>query len=232
MFGLASRLQGSGTLVLIGGGEFSFGETAQADAVWTSRAPDGRVGFVPTASGSSDYGKHFAVYLDEACDRAVDTVPVYRARDARRQKNVERIMDSAVVYVGGGIGDQLVETLAATPVLEAIEERLRSGGSVVAIAAAAQAAGVWMRSLRGRQTLAGFGWLEATVVEANFLPTHDHRLRLLMASAGVSFGIGLPASSSLQISADGSLEAVGPVFVLEGEDEDLKLLTIDSPSGN
>jgi cyanophycinase-like exopeptidase len=231
MIGLAKRVGGSGTLVLIGGGEFSFGETSEVDAVWTGSAPAGSVGFFPTASGSADYGKHFADYMFQEHGRDVDTVPVYRARDARRQKNVERVMDSAAVYLGGGIGDELVETLADTPVLEAVEERLRSGAFVVAIAAAAQAAGMWVRSLRGRETLAGFDWLESTVVDANFLPTHDHRLRRLMMEADVGYGVGLPASSALLISGDGGLEVVGSVFVLEGADEDLKLLTIDSPSG-
>ena len=107
MIELASRLGGPGQLVLIGGGEFSFGETTQADVLWTGAAMAGSVGFLPTASGSTDYGEHFAVYLGEGCDREVRMIPVYRKRDARRQKNVERISDAAAVYIGGGgRGDQ------------------------------------------------------------------------------------------------------------------------------
>ena len=68
----------------MGGGEFSFEETELADASWLDKSPEGTVGFLPAASGSTDYGNHFAVYLDEYFERRVETVPIYRARDARR----------------------------------------------------------------------------------------------------------------------------------------------------
>ena len=57
------RLPGKGWLVLIGGGEFSFGETLGVDQVWLEKVPEGPIGFLPTASGSTDYGHHFAEYL-------------------------------------------------------------------------------------------------------------------------------------------------------------------------
>ena len=227
MIELASRLAGPGQLALIGGGEFSFGETTLADALWTGAAMAGGVGFLPTASGSSDYGEHFAAYLSEGCDREVATIPIYRKRDARRQKNVERIGDAAAVYIGGGIGDQLLETLADSPALEAIEQKIVSGGSVVAVAAAAQTVGVWIRSLDGRSMLPGFGWLDGVVVEANFLPTHDHRLRKLLAQPGARIGIGLPAGSCLLLSGQAEPQIAGSIFLLEGPDEDLKMLKHD-----
>ena len=80
------RPAGGGWLVLVGGGEFSFGETLDADAAWlevsgaggggrragggttgggtTGEAAGGHVGFIPAASGSVDYGHHFADYLE------------------------------------------------------------------------------------------------------------------------------------------------------------------------
>ena len=221
---LSRQLAGTGRLALIGGGEFSFGETADADRLWTGLADAGRVGFLPTASGSADYGQHFASYLGEGCDREVETIPVYRPRDARRQRNVDRIAACAAVYIGGGIGDEMVGTLRDSSALEAIEERLRSGGTIVMIAAAAQAAGSSMRSLAGRDVVAGFGWVEAAAIEANFLPTHDRRLRGLMQQPGIRIGLGLPAGSCLVVSGDGRTELHGPAFVLEGHDADLKML--------
>ena len=223
MIGLADRLGGSGRLALIGGGEFSFGETAEADLLWTGVTAPGPVGFLPTASGSADYGAHFASYLQEGRGREVGTIPVYRARDARREKNLARLGECSGVYIGGGIGDELVEILAGSPALEALEEAMRSGTTVVAIAAAAQAAGVWMRGLSGRDQLPGFGWLRETAIEANFLPTHDHRLRQLLVKPSVRYGLGLPAGSCFLISADG-VEMHGPAFVLEDAEADLKVL--------
>ena len=66
------RLPGDGWLVLLGGGEFSFGETLLADRAWLDRAPDGPIGFLPTASGSDDYGRHLAAYFAETFERDME----------------------------------------------------------------------------------------------------------------------------------------------------------------
>ena len=223
MIELAKKLAGEGCLALIGGGEFSFGETVDADLLWTQRTPPGSVGFLPTASGSADYGDLFASYLKEGCDREVETIPIYRARDTRREKNLARLRQCSGLYIGGGIGDQLVDVLRDSLALDAMEQAIQSGRTVVAIAAAAQAAGTWMRALSGRDHVPGLGWLGRTAIEANFLPTHDHRLRQLLGKPGVRYGLGLPAGSCFMVSARG-VEMHGPIFVLEDEDADLMIL--------
>src|SRR5690554_734025 len=98
-----TRPPGDGWLALLGGGEFSFGETQDADAAWLAKAPPGPVGFLPAASGSVDYPQHFAGYLRETFGREVETLPVYRARDGRRGRNAERVAALAAVYLGGGV---------------------------------------------------------------------------------------------------------------------------------
>ena len=216
-----SRLPGEGWIVLIGGGEFSFGETWDADAAWVPKAPPGTVGFLPAASGSTEYGGHFAGYLREAFEREVETVPIYRARDARRGKNSQRLAATSAVYIGGGVTDRLLEALRGTPALEALEEKLRTGGTVVAIAAAAQSLGRAARSLFGEGTFSGLGWLPDGVVEPNFHPSHDRRLRSLLEHPEVRWGLGLPAGSAVLLGPGGELETVGPVFFIEGEDGDL-----------
>ena len=45
----SNRLDGDGWLALLGGGEFSFGETEEADAAWLAKAPEGPIGFLPAA---------------------------------------------------------------------------------------------------------------------------------------------------------------------------------------
>jgi cyanophycinase-like exopeptidase len=223
---LASRLTGEGRLALVGGGEFSFGETLEADRLWLEASPAGTVGFLPTASGSDDYGRHFGAYLAEAFGRDAVTVPVYRLRDARREKNADRIRECAAIYIGGGSAEQLVETIAETAALAALEDLVTRGGTVVAVAAAAQAAGMWLRSLGGGDARPAFGWLGGTVVEPNFLPTHDRRLRELMQQPGVERGIGLPAGSCLLLPAAGDVDLLGSAFALEEVDGDLKVLAI------
>ena len=224
MAGSIRRVGDQGWLVLIGGGEFSFGETLEADASWVLKLGDGPIGFLPTASGSTDYAENFSLYLKESFGREMTVIPVYRDRDARRQKNAERIEQAAAVYIGGGITDQLVQTLEDSVALEALGRKLASGGLVVAIAGATQAFGVLVRSLLGRHIVPGLGWLPGGVVEPNFDPGHDRRLRQLMGQEGVSWGLGLPAGSAVLLGPGGHQEILGPVFELEDADGDLLVL--------
>lgn len=218
------RIGGDGWLVLIGGGELTFGETEEADRTWLAKTPPGPVGFLPTASGSEDYGRHFATYLEELAGREAVTIPVYRRRDATRGRNAQRIAETAAVYLGGGVTDHLLEALPGTPVAEALAGKLESGGVVVAIAAAAQAVGHAARSLLTREVTAGLGWLPGGVVEPNFDPGHDRRLRQLMAAPGVRWGVGLPAGSALRLGPEGAVEVVGTAFTLGDADDDFGVL--------
>jgi cyanophycinase-like exopeptidase len=218
------RLSGAGWLALLGGGEFSFGETYDADRVWLAHTAPGPVGFIPAASGSEDYGFHLADYLDEEFEREVVTIPVYRGRDGRRGKNAERIAEVAAVYLGGGVTDHLLEAIAGTPVAEALAARLRDGGVVVAIAAAAQAAGEKARSIFRGEVLAGLGWLPGGVVEPNFDPRHDRRLRQLLAAPGVGWGLGIPTGGAVLLGPEGVMEVVGEAWGVEGERGELARL--------
>ena len=217
----STALTGGGWLALLGGGEFSFGETLLADRAWVEKAPPGPIGFIPAASGSEEYGDHFAAYMAEAFDRQVETLPIYRTKDARRIRNSERIAECAAVYIGGGLADQLLETLVGSPANEALLAKVASGGVVATIAAATQAAGSTVRSLRGSQLLAGLGWLPSTAIDVNFDPAHDRRLRQMTAAAGTRFGLGLPAGSAVLLSGDGAVETVGLSFTLGDSDDDL-----------
>ena len=217
------RLPGDGWLVLLGGGEFSFGETLLADRAWLDRAPDGPIGFLPTASGSDDYGRHLAAYFAETFERDMETVPIYRPRDARRAKNLERIDRCGTIYLGGGVIDELLGVLGESPALERIAAKLGAGGMVVAIAAAAQASGRVARSLMGGTMLPGFGWLPDGVVEPNFDPGHDRRLRQLMESPGVARGLGLAVGSALMLGPEDHNELVGSTFSLDDAEGELVL---------
>lgn len=210
-----------GWLALVGGGEFSFGETLEADRAWLEHAPEGPVGFLPAASGSSDYPRHFATYLAATFGREVETIPVYRERDGRRARNAERVLACAAVYLGAGVPDHLLEAVALTPVHEALREKLARGGVVVAIGAAAQCCGAAVRSLSGGAVLPGLDLAPGLAIETNFDPAHDRRLRRLLGAAGVERGVGLPAGSALLLATGGGFEAAGDVFALATADADL-----------
>ena len=218
------RPAGGGWVALLGGGEFSFGETVDADAAWLEHARPGTVGFIPTASGSTDYGELFAEYLNETFERRVETVPVFRGRDARRRKNCDRLSNLSAVYLGGGVVDHLVDTVAGTTFAESLLDHLRGDGVVVGIAAGAQALGAYAHSPLEREAILGLGWLPGGVIEANFDPGHDRRLRQLMESPGVSFGLGVPAGSAILLGPEGVIETVGVSFLLEGPDAEYRIL--------
>lgn len=215
---------GRGWLTLIGGGEFSFGETVDADRLWIEKIPPGPVGFIPAASGSNDYPRHFAEYMRETFEREVEIIPIYRERDGRRGRNSERIRDVAAVYLGGGVPDHLLDAILDTPAAEALTRKIMEGGMVVAIAAAAQCAGRFARSIFKGDLIPGFGWIPDGVVEPNFDPAHDRRLRKMLAGAGVTFGLGLPAGSAVALGPDGVVEVVGTVFRIEGAEGDIEVL--------
>jgi cyanophycinase-like exopeptidase len=219
-----SRIPGTGWLALIGGGEFSFGETEDADRLWMERTPPGPIGFIPAASGSDDYPRHFAEYMKEAFEREVETIPIYRSRDGRRGRNSERIRDVAAVYIGGGVTDHLLEALKETPAEEALARKIAEGGVVVAIAAAAQCAGRLARSIFKGDLIPAFGWLPDGVVEPNFDPAHDRRLRKMLVGAGVDYGLGIPAGSAVMMGPEDAVDVVGTVFRIEGAEGDIEVL--------
>ncbi len=219
------RLPGAGWLALLGGGEFTFGETIAADRAWMAKvATPGPIAFLPTASGSTDYGGYFTSYMKEGFDRPVDVVPIYRKRDARRSKNLDRLAAAAAVFLGGGVADQLLDALVGEPAAVALTEKLTAGGVVAAIGASAHALGALARPLAGREPIRGLDWLPEGVVETNFDPAHDRRLRQLLGAPGASWGLGVPAGAAVLLGPGESIELVGTAFLLRAADGDLEVL--------
>lgn len=210
----------SGWIVLIGGGEFSFGETTEIDRFLVSRMPDSnrRIAFIPTASGSPDYARHLGEYfrkIDEGLD--VVNVPVYRARDLKRGRNLETIQGSGMVYIGGGVTNLLAETLRDTPVVEAMLEALERGAVVAGIGAGGACLGAWTADAqRPGAAVRGFGWLPGVAVETGFDPDRAGSLARLMSIPAVQLGIGIPASTALAIAPDrtGTILGDGEIAVV------------------
>jgi cyanophycinase-like exopeptidase len=199
-------------LVLIGGGEFSFGETRAIDEYLLSHMPPDRrtIAFLPTASGSPEYATHIGKYFHEI-DPGVSTVnvPVYRGRDNRRQKSLNMISCAGLVYIGGGMTNNLVATLRQSPAEIALREAAASGAVIAAIGAAASSFGVRTRDTRGSGALDGLGWLSRTAIEAPFDAEDDVALRRLISFADVDLGIGIPPGLAVAIKSNGSIEIIG-----------------------
>lgn len=200
-------------LVLIGGGEFSFGETRAVDEFLLSALPDGNrsVAFLPTASGSAEYGTHFAKYLKEIrSDVEVATVPIYRGRDSRRQRSLNSLLASGMIYLGGGVANNLLATLRESPAEMVMRDAAARGTVVAAIGAAASCFGTWARdAARGGAPIAALGWLRNVAIDTGFTPANDAPLRRLMSIPDVEVAVGIPSGTALAIRADGSTEIVG-----------------------
>ncbi len=201
-------------LVLIGGGEFSFGETREIDELLVRSMPEGNrtIAFLPTASGSAEYATHLGRYFKEI-DPSLEVVnvPIYRGRDNRRPKNLNLLLSAGMIYLGGGVTNTLLETLRESPADLTMREAAANGTVIAAIAAAASCFGTHARDMRGHiAALPSLGWLANTVVETGFEAGNDTMLRRLMSVPGTELGLGIPRSTAVVIRGDGSTEIVGP----------------------
>lgn len=200
------------TLALIGGGEFSFGETREIDELLVARMPSDRrtIAFLPTASGSAEYAQHLGDYFRKIDPSvSVVNVPVYRGRDSRRQKSLNAILAAGMVYLGGGVTNNLLATIRESPADIAMRDAAANGAVIAAIGAAASCFGTAARDMRGGSVLEGLRWLEQTAIDTGFDPANDTALRRLMSVAEVELGIGIPAKTALVIGSDGAAEIVG-----------------------
>ena len=198
-------------LVLIGGGEFSFGETREIDEYVLSKIPrDNRtIAFLPTASGSVEYAQHIGKYFKEIdASLEVTNVPIYRGRDSRRQKNVDLIKFAGMIYIGGGVTNNLLATLRESAAEIAMRDAAANGAVIAAIGAAASCFGTHARDMRGvTSALPALGWIANTIIDAPFDAANDVTLRRLMSLA--ELGIGIPPKTAIAVGADGATHVIG-----------------------
>jgi hypothetical protein len=74
------------------------------------------------------------------------------------------------------------------------------------------------------------GWLSGGVVEPNFDPEHDRRLRQLMGQPGVQWGVGIPAGAALLLGPEGAVEVVDQLYLLTAADGDYTVIEESEPS--
>jgi Peptidase E len=199
-------------LVLIGGGEFSFGETREVDEFLLRSMPSERrtVAFIPAASGSAEYAAHIGKYF-ASIDASVTTinVPIYRGRDGRRGKNATMLRSAGMIYLGGGLSNQLLDPLRDTPSEQAMRDAAADGTVIAAIGAAASCFGSVARDVRSANPLVALDWLRETVIETSFDPEQDTMLRRMMSLPEVRLGLGIPRGAALAIGPGGSTTILG-----------------------
>ena len=198
-------------LVLIGGGEFSFGETREIDEFLASRMPRKTIAFLPTASESAEYAVHLGKYFKQI-DPEIETinVPIYRGRDSRRGKNLNQLLSAGMIYIGGGVTNNLLTTLRESPAEMAMRDAATNGTVIAAIGAGAASFGMQARDMRSpAAALPALGWLQDTVVETAFSAEDDTMLRRLMSLPGMRMGIGIPPGTAVAIERGGNASILG-----------------------
>jgi len=200
-------------LVLIGGGEFSFGETREIDEFLVRKMERKTIAFLPTASGSAEYATHLGKYLKQI-DPAIETinVPIYRGRDVRRARSLNQLRSAGMIYIGGGVTNTFLSTLRGSPAEEAMREAAAGGTIVAAIGAAAASFGTHARDMHSpAAALPALGWIAQTVIETAFDPAErdDTMLRRLMSLPDVKIGIGIPPKTAIAVDSSGNTTLLG-----------------------
>ena len=159
----------SGTLALVGGGEWSEGCTFDADLL--ERAGTGRVVVVPTAAAYEqplvDIARARSWFAGLGAE--VDVLDVFRRSEALAPDASSIFDEASFVYIGGGSPMHLRSVLKDTVLWDAIAGVHGAGGLLVADAEAATVVTDPMTDQRGGAFTIGLGLVSPLAV----LPRHE-----------------------------------------------------------
>ncbi len=143
--GYVSRVTQSGTLALVGSGEY-LPVMAELESSLIRSGPSLRYVQLATAAGreSSERLRYWERIGKEQADRIGAQqvfLPVFTRDDAMRNDYVEQIKGAGLIYLSGGDPHYLAQTLFGTPVWDAIISSWKSGTSLAGCSAGAMAFG-------------------------------------------------------------------------------------------
>lgn len=143
--GYVSRVTQSGTLALVGSGEY-LPVMAELESSLIRSGPSLRYVQLATAAGreSSERLRYWERIGKEQADRIGAQqvfLPVFTREDAMRMDFAEKIRGAGLIYLSGGDPHYLAQTLFDTPVWEAIIASWKSGTSLAGCSAGAMAFG-------------------------------------------------------------------------------------------
>ena len=197
---------GRGWLVLAGGGKPE-NITHILRAAIEAMSDESPVVFVPTASAISD-GDHatsqrIITQIETLGGPAGYVAPIFTHTDATDLRNVRRLAQAGLVYLGDGSAQQLVTALSNTPTLDALAAVYEAGAIVVAAGAAACALGA-----RGlcEQEIAGWGWLPDALICPHYAEAPT--LREAVKAHPECMGLGVPQDTALALGPDNQVQTL------------------------
>ncbi len=143
--GYLSRMTQSGTLALVGSGEY-LPVMAELESSLIQSGPSLRYVQLATAAGqeSSERLRYWERIGKEQADRIGAQqvfLPIFTREDAMRIDFAEKIQGAGLIYLSGGDPHYLAQTLIGTPVWDAIIASWKSGSSLAGCSAGAMAFG-------------------------------------------------------------------------------------------
>jgi cyanophycinase-like exopeptidase len=197
---------GRGWLVLTGGGkpkDISHILRAAIEAM----SDESPVVFVPTASaapdGDHDTSQRILAQIETLGGPASYVAPIFTHTDATDLRNVRRLAQAGLVYLGDGLAQRLVTTLSDTPSLDALVAAYEAGAVVVAAGAAACALGA-----RGtcEQEIVGWGWLPDAFICPHY--TQASTLREAVKAHPECLGLGIPQDTALALGPENQVQTL------------------------
>jgi len=204
--------KGQGWLILVGGGELEDLADIHRAAI-EAMSDETPVVYVPTASAKPDAGRERGQLVVEQFEELGGPVgyvaPIFSRADASDPKNVRRLTQAGLIYLGGGSAHRLVEMLAArgTAALDAVTAAFEAGAVVIAEGEAACAVGAWGLGSDG-SLRAGWGWLPEALIRPSFDEVAAAALRDAIKSRPECLGLGIPSGVALALGPENQVQTL------------------------
>lgn len=216
----------SGTLVLVGGAEWTDSCTFDAELFATVS----RTLVVPTALAYEQPGPAVArarAHL-EPLGVAVDVLDVFRRPQAMESSSADAVASAESIYVASGSPMHLRSVLMGTPLLDALVGAWASGALVVVAGEATSVICTDMVDSRGGAFTVGLGLIESVAFVPRFNQWSPEKWRRTLAMAPVGRAVvGIDEATALVHAGPGEWRAAGAGGVhvfLNGEPADLDAL--------
>lgn len=201
----------TGTLALVGGGEWT--EGCEFDAALLAASGASEVLVLPTAAAMEDPARAVrnATAWFESLGASVNGLHVLRRGDALDARNVDAVRSARFVYLSGGSPLHLRSVLKETPLWDALVEAWTHGAVVAGSSAGAMVLCDPMVDPRGGAFTVGLGLLGNLSVlphATDDVATH-HKRTFELADDGLVLA-AVPERTALIRGADGGWAAAGP----------------------
>lgn len=222
-----------GSIALVGSGEFlpemsDLESLLIQDGVRNGKVP--RFIQIPTAAGQESpdrikYWKELGRAQGERLGIEVEFLEVFNRQDAQDKELATLIADSALIYLSGGDPHHLADSLAGTPVFDAIYQGWSSGSSLAGCSAGAMALSTHIPNFRlsKKSPTPGFNLLTNIRVIPHFdrffrwIP--DSAAKVLMSTSDETVLIGIDELTALvnrSQEPDWQVIGSGLVHILSG----------------